>query len=258
MADITLSSAVRNNLLALQNTADLLGRTQERLATGLKVNSALDDPTAFFTASSLNSRAGDLNRLLDSVGNAVQTVRAADKGLTAITKLVETAQANVRQALQKPGPATTGGTTTGTVAFVDDTAAVATGIAIAADNAAKITSPTFANDAAVAAATGTVKIKIGTGATSTLDFDSTGLDTLAELDTAIDAIANVDAAASSASAGVLVIQATAVADDIVVTGTGGGFTAGTVEATPGGGTAAAFNNAVAANNTLTFTINGNS
>ena len=60
MAEITLSSAVRNNLLALQNTADLLGRTQERLATGLKVNSALDDPTAFFTAASLNSRAGDL------------------------------------------------------------------------------------------------------------------------------------------------------------------------------------------------------
>ena len=101
-SDITLSSAVRNNLLSLQNTADLLGRTQERLATGLKVNSALDDPTAFFTASSLNSRAGDLSRLLDSVGNALQTIRAADDGLEAITALVESAQATARQALQKP------------------------------------------------------------------------------------------------------------------------------------------------------------
>ena len=90
MAEIVLSSAVRNNLLSLQNTASLLATTQERLATGLKVNSALDDPTAFFTASSLNSRAGDLNRLLDSVGNAVQTVVAADEGISAITKLVET------------------------------------------------------------------------------------------------------------------------------------------------------------------------
>ena len=107
MADITLSSAVRNNLLSLQNTADLLGKTQERLATGLKVNSALDDPTAFFTAASLESRSGDLNRLLDSVGLGVQTVRAADTGIKAITDLVESAEAAARQALQATGPQTT-------------------------------------------------------------------------------------------------------------------------------------------------------
>jgi hypothetical protein len=101
--DITLSSAVRSNLLALQNTADLLGKTQEKLATGLKVNSALDDPTAFFTASSLNSRANDLSRLQDFVGNAVQTIKAADEGISAITKLVESAEATARQALQSAG-----------------------------------------------------------------------------------------------------------------------------------------------------------
>ena len=134
MAEITLSSAVRNNLLSLQNTAALLGKTQERLATGLKVNSALDEPTAFFTAASLNSRAGDLSRLLDSVGNAVQTVAAADNGISAITKLVESAQASARQALQKPGIASA--TITGTGASVAaDTAAtiVATGASLAAD-----------------------------------------------------------------------------------------------------------------------------
>lgn len=102
-SDITLSSAVRSNLLALQNTADLLGKTQERLATGLKVNSALDDPTAFFTASSLNGRANDLSRLQDFVGNAVQTIKAADEGISAITKLVESAEATARQALQSAG-----------------------------------------------------------------------------------------------------------------------------------------------------------
>lgn len=100
MSDITLSSGVRSNLLSLQNTADLLATTQERLATGLKVNSALDNPTNFFTASSLNSRASDLSALLDSISNANQTLEAADNGLSAITDLVESAQAAARQALQ--------------------------------------------------------------------------------------------------------------------------------------------------------------
>jgi flagellin len=119
MADVTLSSAVRNNLLSLQNTAALMGKTQERLATGQKVNSALDDPTAFFTASSLNSRASDLNRLLDSVSNATQTIKAADEGLSAITKLVESAQATARQALQKPTSTTVEATVTGATGGVD-------------------------------------------------------------------------------------------------------------------------------------------
>ena len=73
MSEVVLSSAVRSNLLNLQSTAELLGKTQTRLATGKKVNSALDNPTNFFTASSLNSRAADLGRLLDSVSNAIQT-----------------------------------------------------------------------------------------------------------------------------------------------------------------------------------------
>ena len=127
MAEITLSNAVRSNLLSLQATADLMSTTQGRLSTGLKVNSALDDPTAFFTASSLNSRAGDLNRLLDSVGNAVQTVKAADEGISAITKLVENAQAIARQAIQKPAGSTTASTLTGTTTIAADTAASITG-----------------------------------------------------------------------------------------------------------------------------------
>lgn len=149
MADITLSSAVRSNLLNLQSTADLLGKTQERLATGLKVNSALDNPTNFFTASALESRASDLGRLLDSISNANQTLEAADNGLGAITKLVESAQATARQALQTAATieettttvdaeATTG---TGTVDLSNDTAATHTGDAsgLANDTAAVAT-----------------------------------------------------------------------------------------------------------------------
>src|ERR1051326_8567720 len=98
--DIVLSAGIRSNLLALQNTADLQARTQQRLATGKKVNSALDNPINFFTASALTNRAGDLGNLLDSVSNAIQTLNAANNGLTSLTKLVQNAQAIVQQAQQ--------------------------------------------------------------------------------------------------------------------------------------------------------------
>ena len=142
MGDIILSSSVRSNLLSLQGTADLLGKTQERLSTGLKVNSALDDPASFFTASALNNRAGDLNRLLDSVGLAVQTLEAADAGISAITNLVESAQASARQALQDGSTtarvegtaALTGATTFASLSVDDgDVVAVTVGTAAAAN-----------------------------------------------------------------------------------------------------------------------------
>jgi hypothetical protein len=97
-SNITLSAGVRQNLLALQNTASLLGTTQNRLATGKKVNSALDNPTNFFTSSALSSRASDLGKLLDSMANGINTVKAADNGLTAITTTVESLKATVTQA----------------------------------------------------------------------------------------------------------------------------------------------------------------
>jgi flagellin len=112
MSDITLSAAIRSNLLALQHTADLQARTQGRLATGKKVNSALDNPINFFTASALTARAGDLGNLLDSVSNAIQTLNAANNGITSLTKLVQNAQAIVQQA-QQSGATTA--TYTGTV-----------------------------------------------------------------------------------------------------------------------------------------------
>lgn len=102
MAEVVLSGAIRSNLLSMQNTAKLLDETQHRMSTGLKVNSAVDDPTAFFQARSLNTRAGDLNNLLDSMQQAVNTIKAADEGLTAIQKLVENAKAVANRALETP------------------------------------------------------------------------------------------------------------------------------------------------------------
>jgi flagellin-like hook-associated protein FlgL len=100
MGDITLSSAVRANLNTLQSTAQFMSDVQNKLATGKKVNSALDNPNSFFTASGLTSRANDLSGLLDDMGQSVQTLKAADQGISSITKLVESAKAKANQALQ--------------------------------------------------------------------------------------------------------------------------------------------------------------
>src|ERR1700730_5081689 len=100
MTGIVLSASVRQNLLSLQSTADLLSTTQNRLATGNKVNSALDNPTNFFTAQSLNNRASDINNLLDGIGNGVQVLQAANTGITSLQKLVDTAKSIANQVLQ--------------------------------------------------------------------------------------------------------------------------------------------------------------
>src|SRR3954466_154730 len=97
---IVLSASVRQNLLSLQSTADLLATTQNRLATGEKVNSALDNPTNFFTAASLDSRASDISNLLDGIGNGVQVLQSANTGISSLSKLVDTAKSIANQALQ--------------------------------------------------------------------------------------------------------------------------------------------------------------
>ena len=102
MSGIVLSASVRQNLLSLQSTADLLSTTQIRLATGNKVNSALDNPTNFFTAQGLNNRASDISNLLDGIGNGVQVLQAANTGLTSLQKLVDTAKSIANQVLQTP------------------------------------------------------------------------------------------------------------------------------------------------------------
>ena len=100
MSGIVLSASVRQNLLSLQSTADLLATTQERLSTGKKVNTALDNPTNFFTAQGLDNRASDISNLLDGIGNGVQILQAANTGITSLQKLVNTAKSIANQALQ--------------------------------------------------------------------------------------------------------------------------------------------------------------
>ena len=99
-SDVSLSKAVRANLLSLQNTATMMDKTQQRLATGNKVNSALDNPSNFFTASALNSRAADMSNLLDSMASGIKVIEAANNGITALTKNLESMQSTLRQARQ--------------------------------------------------------------------------------------------------------------------------------------------------------------
>lgn len=100
MSGIVLSNGIRSNLLSLQNSASLLDKTQNRLATGKKVNSALDDPLNYFQSQTLNSRANDLSRLLDGINLGIKTLETADNAITQMNRLIETAQAGARSALQ--------------------------------------------------------------------------------------------------------------------------------------------------------------
>ena len=163
MSDIVLSAGVRQNLLSLQTTAQLMATTQNRLATGKKVNSALDNPGNFFTSQSLNNRASDLNALLDSIGQAQQTLKAADTGLTSLTKLVESAKSIAKQAQQAPQPGSTSYNAIGVTGNpTDETLATHDGTALADGTAGGVA---YSFD-----------IAINGGGTRTVNYTSVALD----------------------------------------------------------------------------------
>jgi flagellin-like hook-associated protein FlgL len=204
MSDITLSAGIRQNLLSLQQTADLMATTQNRLATGKKVNSALDNPVSYFTSQSLGNRASDLSSLLDSIGNATQTIQAANNGLTSLTKLVQSAQAIGQQALQS---ASTSAKVTGT-------------------NSTALTAAT------VHAFTATKTLTVDDG-TTTATYTAAAGDTVQDVLDAINGTASLNITATLNSAGKIVLENNA-GGDIVVGGTGSaadlttlGLTAGT-------------------------------
>jgi len=181
MSDITLSSGIRQNLLALQNTSNDLNTTQEQLATGKKVNTAFDNPTSYFTSQSLTNRANDLSALLDQIGQAQQKLNAATDGLTGLTSLLEQALSTAQQAQQA---------TTGTVNY---SASGLTGSAIANDTTQAISSSTVASAVTAAGVTAstqsgiefkaagfaqlttgdTLTFKLGSGSTTTATFGTT-------------------------------------------------------------------------------------
>jgi flagellin-like hook-associated protein FlgL len=104
--EISLGSATRTNLLSLQTTTGLISRTQERLATGLKVNNALDDALAFFRARNLNSRAQDLQSIKDGINGSISVLKAAVQGLEAIESTLKQMKALAQSAISSPESST--------------------------------------------------------------------------------------------------------------------------------------------------------
>jgi flagellin len=177
MSDITLSAGIRQNLLSLQNTSHDLTITQEQLATGKKVNTAFDNPTSYFTSQSLTNRSNDLSSLLDQIGQAQQTLNAANDGLTGLTSLLEQALSTAQQAQQA---------TTGTVNY----SGTQTGTAIATDTTQAVSTNTFA--AAVTASTASVQ--------TTSDFKSAGIAQLTAGDTLTYSLAGTTVTATFGAA----------------------------------------------------------
>jgi flagellin len=197
MSGIVLSASVRQNLLSLQSTASLLATTQNALATGNKVNSALDNPTSFFTAQGLNNRAGDINNLLDQIGNGVQVLQAANTGITSLQSLVSNAQSIANQVLQAPTGYSTKSSVSST-AVTGATAqnllgpgsnALATGTAVN-NNAGTPVAITAATKLVVATTSDTLATAIGDGSTLTVDGKNITFST-ASTATTTDANGNV-------------------------------------------------------------------
>jgi flagellin len=215
LSNITLSAAVRQNLLSLQGTADLLAQTQGRLASGKKVNSALDNPTNFFTAAGLDSRASDISNLLDSIGNGVQVLQAANTGITSLSSLVDTAKSIVNQVLQQPSgftraTFTTNALTSGTAGTAADITNSSSGTA----NSLKGQAVTFTT--ASGATTLTITNVAGAG----------NVNSITDLNTAL-AAKNIQLTASlDATTGNLIFTSTNEAASQTITNTGA-FTAPT-------------------------------
>ncbi len=107
ISDVSLTSSARANLVSIQDTNRLLNQTQSRLATGKKVNSALDNATSFFQSQNFLNRASDFARVKDSLSNALETVKATSSALASITKVVEQLQGIANSALAASGDTTT-------------------------------------------------------------------------------------------------------------------------------------------------------
>ncbi|AEP10042.1 flagellin N-terminal helical domain-containing protein [Micavibrio aeruginosavorus] len=188
--DVVLTAALRTNLLSLQNTQSLIDITQNRLATGKKINSALDGPQAFFASQALNNRASDLGRLLDSIGQSIQVIKAADNGVTALTTMVEQADALVTSAREEVANAQAEAKVTGTkdLRNIDDLRAI---VGWPADALTRV-SFTLTTKEGIARPTGEFATPLVTGATTNIDV-AAGTSTqefVARLNSIVDADGN--------------------------------------------------------------------
>jgi flagellin len=228
MSGIVLSASVRQNLLSLQSTATLLATTQNDLATGNKVNSALDNPTNFFTSQGLNNRASDINNLLDGIGNGVQVLQAANTGITSLQSLVASAQSIANQVLQAPA----GYTTKSNVTTAAITGATANDL-LAYTSAAATAGTAAVNSDTATTVTGATKLSGGTTSTDGLGTALTAASTLTVNGKTIT-FSTSSATSTSATGGVINLTTGTVQDVLnaidKVTGTFGTGNASTITA----------------------------
>ena len=187
MATVSLSSGVRSALSSLGSTKTEAQQAQFRLATGKKVNSAVDNPVNFFTAAGLNDRAGQLTDLLDGISNGIQTIQAASKGIDSITNLVKSLQSTIKQAQNDAASNRPRIVSTGALATAGEAAARGSGIRDTALNKTILgpAAPATAGSAGVigvstptAGTTKTLQIKAGA---TTYDVSIGAGDTLRDL-----------------------------------------------------------------------------
>jgi flagellin-like hook-associated protein FlgL len=249
MTGIVLSASVRQNLLSLQSTAALLATTQNDLATGNKVNSALDNPTNFFTAQSLNNRANDIGNLLDGIGNGVQVLQAANTGITSLQSLVASAQSIANQVLQSPvgystksnvtSAAITGATANNLLGPGTNNTVTGTAIAGAAATTTKLSALTTAITTADSLVIDGKTISFTSSGGNTVTSNGGALDltnaTVGDLLAAVDTITGATVA-STLGATKLTLS-TGTAQPLTIGGAAGtltalGLTAGTTQLTP--------------------------
>ena len=227
ISDVSLTSGMRANLTALQGTVTLLNRTQQRLSTGKAVNSALDNAINYFSAQSLNTRASDLAGYKDGMANAVQTIQAADKGISGITTLLNSAKAIASSVAGQPYQSASYSTVNLNVgAVANGETFVIDGITVTVDSAKT---------------TGQSAYTIGVGTTATATLGTSGA-TAAQIATQLKTLINNISGASSSTSGVNTVSALGANGGIVsisdsaknLTGaaiTGTGITSGDVTAT---------------------------
>jgi len=241
-SSVTLSAAVRSNLLALQDTTNLQSVTQQRLATGKKVNSALDNPTNFFTAAALSARAGELTNLLDSMTNGINTLKAADNGLTSITTTIQSMQASVTQARQDASWQSSSYTVDATTIGTSSTKALTfSGGSLSGSVAINL------NDVETVTGSGGYSTSSATSATASITIQAADINggtavtvAVASGEAVSTTVANINAAVgynlASVNSGQLKLQDGAGPDPITISGTNlnqVGLTAGTSTATAG-------------------------
>ncbi len=249
MTGIVLSASVRQNLLSLQSTASLLATTQNDLATGNKVNSALDNPTEYFTAQGLTNRASDINNLLDGIGNGVQILQAANTGITSLQSLVASAQSIANQVLQSPvgystksnvtSTAITGATATNLLGPGSNNTVTGTAIPGATATTTKLSALTTAITTADSLTIDGKTISFTNSGGNTVTANGGSLDltnaTVGDLLAAVDTITGA-AVASTLGATKLTLS-TGTTTPLVIGGNAGtltalGLTAGTTQLTP--------------------------